>query len=102
MLPDLVTVGLLAAAQLYGELCARKRKVFGGGASLWSQCLNPVVNPVVCAYFRHMERKYFKTPTVCLVYDIFISLYRPSEVSITDKNPEVQEGYITYPGGAIG
>lgn len=40
MMPDLVTVGLLAAAQSHGELHARKRKVSGGGASLWSQCLD--------------------------------------------------------------
>lgn len=39
---------------------------------------------------------------MCLVYNIFISLYLPSEVSVTDKNPDVQEGYITYSGGALG
>lgn len=41
MLPNLVIVGLLALAQSYGELRAGgKKKVSGGGASLWSQCLN--------------------------------------------------------------
>lgn len=82
-------------------MCGEKESVWRRGLSL-EPVPQSMVNPVVCAYFRHMERKYFKTPTMCLVYNIFISLYLPSEVSITDKNPEVQEGDISYPGGAFG